>query len=62
LADSDQDRCREFYRTLLDGVVVSERDPVIMATSSKLARRCWASPERSKGGLSEEAAQPVALA
>jgi catechol 2,3-dioxygenase-like lactoylglutathione lyase family enzyme len=30
LVVSDQDRSREFYRSLFDGVVLLERDPVIM--------------------------------
>jgi len=30
LVVSDQDRSREFYRSLFDGEVVNERDPVIM--------------------------------
>src|SRR2546428_9555562 len=34
LVVSDQDRSREFYRTLLDGKVLLERDPVIMKVAN----------------------------
>jgi catechol 2,3-dioxygenase-like lactoylglutathione lyase family enzyme len=34
LVVSDQDRSREFYRTVLGGVVVRERDPVIMKVAN----------------------------
>jgi catechol 2,3-dioxygenase-like lactoylglutathione lyase family enzyme len=34
LVVSDQDRSREFYRTLLDGKVLMERDPVIMKVAN----------------------------
>jgi catechol 2,3-dioxygenase-like lactoylglutathione lyase family enzyme len=34
LVVSDQDRSREFYRTLLDGQVVSEHDPVILKVAN----------------------------
>jgi lactoylglutathione lyase len=34
LVVSDQDRSREFYRTLLDGKVIFERDPVIMKVAN----------------------------
>ena len=34
LVVSDQDRSREFYRTLLDGQVLVERDPVIMKVAN----------------------------
>jgi catechol 2,3-dioxygenase-like lactoylglutathione lyase family enzyme len=34
LVVSDQDRSREFYRSLLDGKVVNERDPVIMRVAN----------------------------
>jgi len=34
LVVSDQDRSREFYRSLLDGQVVVERDPVIMKVAN----------------------------
>jgi lactoylglutathione lyase len=34
LVVSDQDRSREFYRTLLDGKVILERDPVIMKVAN----------------------------
>lgn len=34
LVVSDQDRSREFYRSLLDGRVVLERDPVIMKVAN----------------------------
>jgi len=34
LVVSDQDRSREFYRTMLDGVVALERDPVIMQVAN----------------------------
>ena len=34
LVVSDQDRSREFYRTLLGGKVVLERDPVIMKVAN----------------------------
>jgi lactoylglutathione lyase len=34
LVVSDQDRSREFYRTLLDGQVLIERDPVIMKVAN----------------------------
>ena len=34
LVVSDQDRSREFYRSLLGGVVLFERDPVIMKVAN----------------------------
>jgi catechol 2,3-dioxygenase-like lactoylglutathione lyase family enzyme len=34
LVVSDQDRSREFYKTLFDGQVVRERDPVILKVSN----------------------------
>jgi lactoylglutathione lyase len=34
LVVSDQDRSREFYRALFDGVVVLERDPVILRVAN----------------------------
>jgi lactoylglutathione lyase len=34
LVVSDQDRSREFYRTLFDGLVLLERDPVIMKVAN----------------------------
>ena len=34
LVVSDQDRSREFYRTLFDGKVLIERDPVIMKVAN----------------------------
>ena len=34
LVVSDQDRSREFYRSLLDGNVLIERDPVIMRVAN----------------------------
>ena len=34
LVVSDQDRSREFYKTLLDGHVLIERDPVIMRVAN----------------------------
>ncbi|HKA90454.1 MAG TPA: VOC family protein [Haliangiales bacterium] len=34
LVVSDQDRSREFYRSLLDGKVLVERDPVIMKVAN----------------------------
>jgi catechol 2,3-dioxygenase-like lactoylglutathione lyase family enzyme len=34
LVVSDQDRSREFYRSLLDGRVLMERDPVIMKVAN----------------------------
>jgi catechol 2,3-dioxygenase-like lactoylglutathione lyase family enzyme len=34
LVVADQDRSREFYRTLLDGKVLLERDPVIMKVAN----------------------------
>jgi lactoylglutathione lyase len=34
LVVSDQDRSREFYRTLLGGTVLMERDPVIMKVAN----------------------------
>lgn len=34
LVVSDQDRSREFYRTLFDGEVLVERDPVIMKVAN----------------------------
>lgn len=34
LVVSDQDRSREFYRSLLDGKVLIERDPVIMKVAN----------------------------
>ena len=34
LVVADQDRSREFYRTLLDGKVLFERDPVIMKVAN----------------------------
>ena len=34
LVVSDQDRSREFYRTLFDGEVLIERDPVIMKVAN----------------------------
>ena len=34
LVVSDQDRSREFYRSMLDGKVVNERDPVIMKVAN----------------------------
>jgi catechol 2,3-dioxygenase-like lactoylglutathione lyase family enzyme len=34
LVVADQDRSREFYRTLLDGEVALERDPVIMKVAN----------------------------
>src|SRR5215469_3224796 len=34
LVVSDQDRSREFYKSLLDGQVVLERDPVIMKVAN----------------------------
>ena len=34
LVVSDQDRSREFYRSLFDGQVVLERDPVIMKVAN----------------------------
>ena len=34
LVVSDQDRSREFYRSLLDGTVVLERDPVILRVAN----------------------------
>jgi lactoylglutathione lyase len=34
LVVSDQDRSREFYRSLLDGKVLIERDPVIMRVAN----------------------------
>src|SRR2546422_6607282 len=34
LVVSDQDRSREYYRTLLDGQVLLERDPVIMKVAN----------------------------
>lgn len=34
LVVADQDRSREFYRTLFDGKVVLERDPVIMKVAN----------------------------
>lgn len=34
LVVADQDRSREFYRTLLDGKVILERDPVILKVAN----------------------------
>ena len=34
LVVSDQDRSREFYRSLFDGHVLVERDPVIMKVAN----------------------------
>jgi len=34
LVVEDQDRSREFYRSLLDGLVLLERDPVIMKVAN----------------------------
>jgi lactoylglutathione lyase len=34
LVVSDQDRSREFYRELLDGTILIERDPVIMKVAN----------------------------
>jgi catechol 2,3-dioxygenase-like lactoylglutathione lyase family enzyme len=34
LVVSDQDRSREFYRSLFDGLVLLERDPVIMKVAN----------------------------
>jgi catechol 2,3-dioxygenase-like lactoylglutathione lyase family enzyme len=34
LVVADQDRSREFYRTLLEGKVILERDPVIMKVAN----------------------------
>lgn len=34
LVVSDQDRSREFYRSLFDGKVLNERDPVIMKVAN----------------------------
>ena len=34
LVVSDQDRSREFYRSIFDGQVVAERDPVIMKVAN----------------------------
>jgi lactoylglutathione lyase len=34
LVVSDQDRSREFYRSIFDGVVLLERDPVIMKVAN----------------------------
>src|SRR5689334_2262031 len=34
LVVADQDRSREFYRTLLDGKVIFERDPVILKVAN----------------------------
>src|SRR5438552_18689213 len=34
LVVSDQDRSREYYRSLLDGQVLIERDPVIMKVAN----------------------------
>ena len=34
LVVSDQDRSREFYKSVLDGEVVNERDPVIMQVAN----------------------------
>jgi catechol 2,3-dioxygenase-like lactoylglutathione lyase family enzyme len=34
LVVSDQDRSREYYRSLLDGLVLVERDPVIMKVAN----------------------------
>ena len=34
LVVSDQDRSREFYRAIFDGVVVLERDPVILKVAN----------------------------
>jgi lactoylglutathione lyase len=34
LVVADQDRSREFYRSLLDGQVVRERDPVVMKVAN----------------------------
>lgn len=34
LVVSDQDRSREFYRSLFDGLVLIERDPVIMKVAN----------------------------
>lgn len=34
LVVSDQDRSREFYRSILDGTVLFERDPVIMKVAN----------------------------
>ncbi len=34
LVVSDQDRSREFYRSLFDGLVLFERDPVIMKVAN----------------------------
>ena len=38
LVVSDQDRSREFYRSLFDGKVVMERDPVIMKVANTWLR------------------------
>ncbi len=40
LVVSDQDRSRNFYRSLFDGQVLLERDPVIMKVANK--SKCWA--------------------
>ena len=34
LVVSDQDRSREFYRSIFDGIVLFERDPVIMKVAN----------------------------
>ena len=34
LVVSDQDRSREFYRSIFDGKVVREKDPVIMRVAN----------------------------
>ena len=34
LVVSDQDRSREFYQSLFDGLVLVERDPVIMKVAN----------------------------
>ena len=34
LVVSDQDRCREFYRSIFDGKVLFERDPVMMRVAN----------------------------
>jgi lactoylglutathione lyase len=35
LVAADQDRSREFYRSLFEGQVVLERDPVVMKVATR---------------------------
>jgi lactoylglutathione lyase len=52
LVVSDQDRSREFYRTIFDGEVVVERDPVIMkVANSWLILNVGGGPTDDKPGV-----------